>query len=83
MAVTITLRGRHYTVRSDEAEEDVIRLARWLDDRVAEMARRTPGVDGETVALLAGAMRLRRMSRARSPQRCRSKDHDDNTSPSG
>jgi len=53
MAVTITLKGRHYTVRSDEPEEEVIRLARWLDDRVAEMARRTPGVDGETVALLA------------------------------
>ncbi|MBN1334760.1 MAG: cell division protein ZapA [Deltaproteobacteria bacterium] len=53
MAVTITLRGRHYTVRSDEPEEDVLRLARWLDDRIAEMAERTPGVDGETVALLA------------------------------
>lgn len=53
MSVTITLRGRHYTVRSDEPEEDVIGVARWVDERVAEVARRTPGVDGETVVLLA------------------------------
>lgn len=54
MSVTIVLRGRHYTVRSDEPEEDVLRVARWADRQVAEVARRTPGVDGETVALLAG-----------------------------
>ena len=53
MPVTITLRGRHYTVRSDEPEEEVIQVARWLDGRVGEMASRTPGVDGETVVLLA------------------------------
>ncbi len=53
MPVTITLRGRHYTVRSDEPEEEVIQNARWLDSRIAEIASRTPGVDGETVVLLA------------------------------
>ncbi len=53
MPVTITLRGRHYTVRSDEPEEEVVQVARWLDGRVNEMASRTPGVDGETVVLLA------------------------------
>ncbi len=53
MPVTITLRGRHYTVRSDEPEEEVIKNARWLDSRIAEIASRTPGVDGETVVLLA------------------------------
>jgi cell division protein ZapA (FtsZ GTPase activity inhibitor) len=53
MAVSITLRGRHYTVRSDEAEEEVTRVARWLDARIAEVANRTPGVDGETIVLLA------------------------------
>ena len=53
MPVTITLRGRHYTVRSDEPEDEVIQNARWLDGRIAEIASRTPGVDGETVVLLA------------------------------
>jgi len=53
MPVTITLRGRHYTVRSDEPEEEVVQNARWLDQRIAEIASRTPGVDGETVVLLA------------------------------
>jgi len=53
MPVTITLRGRHYTVRSDEPEEEVLQVARWLDGRIAEVAGRTPGVDGETVVLLA------------------------------
>lgn len=53
MSVNIILRGRHYTVRSDEPEEDVRQVARWVDDQVAEVARRTPGVDGETVVLLA------------------------------
>ncbi len=53
MPVTITLRGRHYTVRSDEPEDEVVQVARWLDGRVNEMASRTPGVDGETVVLLA------------------------------
>lgn len=47
------MRGRHYTVRSDEPEEDVIQVARWLDGRIGEIASRTPGVDGETVVLLA------------------------------
>lgn len=53
MAVSITLRGRHYTVRSDESEEEITQVARWLDARIAEVAHRTPGVDGETVVLLA------------------------------
>lgn len=53
MPVTITLKGRHYTVRSDEPEEEVVQLARWLDERILEVVRKTPGVDGETVVLLA------------------------------
>ena len=53
MSVTITLRGRHYTVRSDEPDDDVVAVAEWLDRRIEDIARRTRGVDGETVALLA------------------------------
>lgn len=53
MSVTITLRGRHYTVRSDEPEEDVRAVAEWVDRRVEDVARFTPGVDEKTVVLLA------------------------------
>jgi len=52
MSVTITLRGRHYTVRSDEDSNDVVAVAQWLDDKLSDMAARTRGADGETVALL-------------------------------
>ncbi len=52
MSVTITLRGRHYTVRSDEDTNDVVAVAQWLDDKLSDMAARTRGADGETVALL-------------------------------
>lgn len=53
MSITITLRGRHYTVRSDEPEEDVVAVAQWVDRKVAEISRRTGGVSEETIALLA------------------------------
>ena len=52
MSVTITLRGRHYTVRSDEDTNDVVAVAQWLDEKLSDMAARTRGADGETVALL-------------------------------
>ena len=52
MSVTITLRGRHYTVRSDEDTNEVVAVAQWLDDKLSDMAARTRGADGETVALL-------------------------------
>ena len=52
MSVTITLRGRHYTVRSDEDSRDVVAVSEWLDAKLADMAARTRGADGETVALL-------------------------------
>jgi cell division protein ZapA (FtsZ GTPase activity inhibitor) len=52
MSVTITLRGRHYTVRSDEDSNDVVAVAQWLDAKLSDMAARTRGADGETVALL-------------------------------
>jgi cell division protein ZapA (FtsZ GTPase activity inhibitor) len=53
MSVTITLRGRHYTVRSDEPEEDVLAVAQWVDQKVGEIASRSRGVPEETLALLA------------------------------
>jgi cell division protein ZapA (FtsZ GTPase activity inhibitor) len=53
MSITITLRGRHYTVRSDEAEEDLVSVASWVDRKIGEIARRTGGVSEETITLLA------------------------------
>jgi cell division protein ZapA (FtsZ GTPase activity inhibitor) len=53
MSITITLRGRHYTVRSDEAEEDLVSVATWVDRKIGEIARRTGGVSEETITLLA------------------------------
>ena len=52
MSVTITLRGRHYTVRSDEDSREVVAVAEWLDGKLSDMSARTRGADGETVALL-------------------------------
>ena len=52
MQVRITIRGREYTVRGDEAEEDLQALASELDGRMAETAERTRSFDEYTVAML-------------------------------
>lgn len=53
MKVKITIRGRSYTVRSDEDEVDLPALARYVDGRMAEVADRTGTFDDYTVAMLA------------------------------
>lgn len=50
MPVQITIRGRQYTVRSDE-EEDVEAVAAYVDAKMAEIARSS--FDEYTVAMLA------------------------------
>ena len=52
MQVQITIRGRQYTVRGDESNEDIQRLASELDSRMAEVASRTRSFDEYTVAML-------------------------------
>ena len=37
MKVQITIRGRSYTVRSDEADEDLPGIARYVDAKMAEI----------------------------------------------
>ena len=53
MQVKINIRGRQYTVRGDEAGEDIQNLAAEVDARMAEVAGRTRSFDEYTVAMLA------------------------------
>ena len=52
MQVRITIRGREYTVRGDENEDDIQALAADLDRRMAETAERTRSFDEYSVAML-------------------------------
>lgn len=52
MNVQITIRGRQYTVRSDEDGGDIRDVAAELDARLSEVASRTRSFDEYTVALL-------------------------------
>lgn len=53
MNVQIAIRGRKYTVRSDEDGVDIQQIADYVDQRMAEVASRAPGLDEYTVAMLA------------------------------
>ena len=52
MKVQITIRGRRYTVRSEEDDVDVVAVARYLDERMQELAGRPGAPDEYTVAML-------------------------------
>lgn len=52
MKVQISIRGRSYTLRSDE-DEDLPGIARYVDRKMAEIADRSPRMDDYTVAMLA------------------------------
>ncbi len=53
MKVQITIRGRRYTVRSDEDDLDLQRVATWVDNKMTEMAGRSSTFDEYTIAMLA------------------------------
>lgn len=53
MKVQIEIRGRKYTVRSDEDGEDLVAIARYVDSKMAEIAGRGSSADEYTVAMLA------------------------------
>lgn len=52
MKTTIRIRGRTYTVRSDEGEGDLSAVAADLDRRMQEIARTARGLDEYTIAML-------------------------------
>lgn len=52
MKVQITVRGRRYTVRSDE-DVDLPAIARYVDSKMSEIAARPGALDEYTVAMLA------------------------------
>lgn len=53
MKVQIAVRGRKYTVRSDDTDVDLARIAAFVDERMAEVAGRGAGLDEYTIAMLA------------------------------
>lgn len=52
MQVKITIRGRQYTVRGDEAGGDIHKIAQEVDARMSEVATHTRSFDEYTIALL-------------------------------
>jgi len=53
MKVQITIRGRSYTVRSDEDGEDLPGIARYVDTKMQEIAQQSTRFDDYTIAMLA------------------------------
>ena len=53
MKVQIQIRGRTYTVRSDDDGEDLQAIARYVDQKMEEVAKLSPRFDDYTVAMLA------------------------------
>ena len=65
MKVQISIRGRRYTLRSDE-DEDLPAIAAYVDRKMAEIADRGAAVDEPTLAMLAAlniASELERLRR--------------------
>ena len=52
MKVQIAIRGRRYTVKSDE-DVDIAAVARYVDAKMDEVAKRPGALDDYTVAMLA------------------------------
>lgn len=65
MKVQITVRGRSYTVRSDEEGEDLQEVARYVDSKMSEIADKSPRLDDYTVALLAAMNIASELARVR------------------
>ena len=51
-STTVNIFGREYRIRSDEKEETVQRIARYVDKKMREVAKSTPSPDPLGVAVL-------------------------------
>lgn len=51
--VQISIRGRRYTMRTDEADVDLAAIGRYVERRMDEIAEKAGNPDEYTVALLA------------------------------
>lgn len=64
MKVQISIRGRTYTLRSDQ-DEDLREIARDVDRRMGEIASRSPRMDEYTVAMLTALNLASELERVR------------------
>ena len=53
MKTQIEIRGRRYTVRSDEEDVDLAAVAAYVDRQISEIADKSPALDDYTAAMLA------------------------------
>jgi cell division protein ZapA (FtsZ GTPase activity inhibitor) len=53
MKIQIAIRGRKYTVKSDDSGVNLARIAEYVDARMADVAARATGADEYTVAMMA------------------------------
>lgn len=53
MKVQISVRGRKYTVRSDEEDVDLVEVAKYVDGKMLEISQRSGTFDEYTIAMLA------------------------------
>ncbi|MCO4744009.1 MAG: cell division protein ZapA [Proteobacteria bacterium] len=53
MKTQIEIRGRRYTVRSDEDDVDLQALAAYVDRQIGDVAGRSASLDDYTAAMLA------------------------------
>jgi len=51
--VSVTIRGQEFRVRTDDDEESLQRVARYLDDTMATVEKKTGTVDSLQLALLS------------------------------
>lgn len=76
MQVQITIRGRSYTVRSDENGEDIRNIASELDTRLSDVAGRTRAFDEYTIAVLTALNLTSELRRLRQQLALRLDDLD-------
>lgn len=65
MQQRITIRGRQYTLRTDEEDVDIHEVARMVDERLELFARRASRADEYTLAVLVAINLASDLLRAR------------------